>query len=133
MNSHFKYKLHIQNQNIELLYDDVNTVDKNIRAVREVRVLSKNESLTITFSGIMMVDERFNELDFIYNDKPNDPFHYINQSTEYLKKKYNELKSTDFRYKSGDGYEGSKTIHLEDFINFLKLENRETIINNILK
>jgi hypothetical protein len=126
MNSHFKYKLHIQNQNIELLYDDVNTVDKNIRAVREVRVINSNESL------IMMVDERFNELDFIYNDKPNDPFHYINQSTEYLKKKYNELKSTDFRYKSGDGYEGSKTIHLENFITYLKSENRETIINNIL-
>ena len=126
MNSHFKYKLHIQNQNIELLYDDVNTIDKTIRGVREVKVLSKNESL------IMMVDERFNELDFIYNDKPNDPFHYINQSTEYLKKKYNELKSTDFRYKSGDGYEGSKTIHLENFITYLKSENRETIINNIL-
>jgi hypothetical protein len=127
MNSHFKYKLHIQNQNIELLYDDVNTIDKTIRGVREVRVLSKNESL------IMMVDERFNELDFIYNEKPNDPFHYINQSAEYLKKKYNELKSTDFRYKSGDGYDSSKTIHLEDFITYLKSENRETIINNILK
>lgn len=128
MNSHFKYKLHIQDQNIELLYDDVNTVDKTIRGVREVRVLSKNESL------IMMVDERFNELDFIYNDeKPNDPFNYINKSVEYLKKKYNELKSTDFRYKSDDGYDGSKTIHLEDFITYLKSENRETIINNILK
>ena len=127
MNSHFKYKLHIQDQNIELLYDDVNTIDKTIRGVREVRVLFKNESL------IMMVDERFNELDFIYNEKSKDPFHYINQSVEYLKKKYNELKSTDFRYKSGDGYDGSKTIHLEDFITYLKSENRETIINNILK
>lgn len=127
MNSHFKYNLYIQNQNIELLYDDVNTVDKTIKGVREVRVMSKNESL------IMMVDERFNELDFIYSEKPNDPFHYINQSVEYLKKKYNELKSTDFRYKSGDGYDGSKTIYLEDFITYLKSENRETIINNILK
>lgn len=127
MNSHFKYNLYIQNQNIELLYDDVNTVDKTIKGVREVRVMSKNESL------IMMVDERFNELDFIYNEKPNDPFNYINQSVEYLKKKYNELKSTDFRYKSGDGYDGSKTIYLEDFITYLKSENRETIINNILK
>jgi hypothetical protein len=80
----------------------------------------------------MMVDERFNELDFIYDERPNDPFNHVNQSTEYLKQKYNELKSTDFRYKSGDGYEGSKTIYLEEFINFLKLENRETIINNIL-
>jgi len=127
MNSHFKYNLYIQNQNIELLYDDVNTVDKTIKGVREVRVMSKNESL------IMMVDERFNELDFIYSEKPNDPFHYINQSAKYLKKKYNELKSTDFRYKSGDGYDGSKTIYLEDFITYLKSENRETIINNILK
>jgi len=126
MNSHFKYKLHIQNQNIELLYDGVNT-GANIREVREVKVLTPNDTF------IIMVDERFNELDFIYNDKPNDPFHYINQSTEYLKKKYNELKSTDFRYKSGDGYEGSKKIHLEDFITYLKLENRETIINNILE
>ena len=126
MNSHFKYKLHIQNQNIELLYDDVNTIGSRIREVREVRVLTKDSQF------IMMVDERFNELDFVYNDKPNDPFNYSNQSAEYLKQKYNELKSTDFRYKSGDGYEGSKTIHLENFITYLKSENRETIINNIL-
>ena len=126
MNSHFKYKLHIHNQNIELLYDDVNTVDKNIRSVREVRVLVENSQF------IMMFDERFNELDFIYNDRPNNPFSYINQSTEYLKEKFKELKSKDFRYKSGDGYEGSKILYLEDFITYLKSENRETIINNIL-
>ena len=126
MNSNFKYKLHIPSQNIELLYNDINTIDRTIRGVREVRVLTKDSQF------IMMVDERFNELDFIYNDKPNDPFNYVNQSTEYLKQKYNELKSTDFRYKSGDGYEGSKTIHLENFITYLKSENRETIINNIL-
>lgn len=126
MNSNFKYKLHIHKLNIDLLYDDVNTIDRTIRGVREVRVLTNDSQF------IMMVDERFNELDFIYNDKPNDPFNYINQSTEYLKQKYNELKSTDFRYKSGDGYEGSKTIYLEDFITYLKSENRETIINNIL-
>ena len=127
MNSHFKYKLHIHNQNIELLYDDVNTVDKNIRSVREVRVLVENSQF------IMMFDERFNELDFIYNDRPNNPFSYINQSTEYLKEKFKELKSKDFRYKSGDGYEGSKILYLEDFITYLKSENRETIINNILE
>ena len=127
MNSHFKYKLHIQNQNIELLYDDVNTTGVNIREVREVKVLTKNEQF------IMMVDERFNELDFIYNDKPNDPFNYINQSSNYLKEKFKELKSKDFRYKRGDGYEGDKTLYLEDFITYLKSENIETIINNILE
>ena len=126
MNSHFKYKLHIHNPNIDLLYDDVNTIGSRIREVREVRVLTSNEVF------IMMVDERFNELDFIYDNRPNDPYSYVNQSAEYLKEKYNELKSTDFRYKSSDGYEGSKILYLEDFITYLKSENRETIINNIL-
>ena len=128
MDSHFKYKLHIQNQNIELLYDDVNTTGVNIREVREVKVLTKNEQF------IMMFDERFNELDFVYNDnKSNNPFNYINQSSNYLKEKFKELKSKDFRYKRGDGYEGDKTLYLEDFITYLKSENRETIINNILE
>ena len=126
MNSNFKYKLHIHTQNIELLYNDTNTIDKTIRGVREVRVLTNKGVF------VMMVDERFNELDFIYDERPNDPFNHVNQSAEYLKQKYNEIKSTDFRYKSGDGYEGSKTIHLENFITYLKSENRETIINNIL-
>lgn len=125
-NFNFKYKLHIHKPNIDLLYDDVNTIGSRIREVREVRVLTKDSQF------IMMVDERFNELDFVYNDKPNDPFNYSNQSAEYLKQKYNELKSTDFRYKSSDGYEGSKILYLEDFITYLKSENRETIINNIL-
>ena len=125
-NFNFKYKLHIHTQNIELLYNDTNTIDKTIRGVREVRVITNKGVF------VMMVDERFNELDFIYDERPNDPFNHVNQSAEYLKQKYNELKSTDFRYKSGDGYEGSKTIHLENFITYLKSENRETIINNIL-
>jgi hypothetical protein len=123
MNSHFKYKLHLHNQNIDLLYDDANIVGGNIR---EVRVSTPDDVF------IMMFDERFNELDFIYNEKTNDPFSYVNKSAEYLKQKFKELKSTDFRYKSGDGYEGSKTLYLEDFITYLKSENRETIINNIL-
>jgi hypothetical protein len=126
MNSHFKYKLHLYKPSIDLLYDDVNTIGSRIREVREVRVLTKDSQF------IMMVDERFNELDFVYNDKPNDPFSYVNKSAEYLKEKFKELKSTDFRYRSGDGYEGSKTLYLEDFITYLKSENRETIINNIL-
>lgn len=126
MNSNFKYKLHIHKPNIDLLYDDVNTLGTRIREVREVRVLTPDDIF------IMMVDERFNELDFIYSEKLIDPFSYVNQSAEYLKQKYNELKSTDFRYKSGNGYDSSKILYLEDFITYLKSENRETIINNIL-
>jgi hypothetical protein len=126
MNSHFKYNLHINGTGIDLLYDDVNTIGSRIREVREVRVITSNDVF------IMMFDERFNELDFIYDEKPTDPFSHVNQSANYLKEKFNDLKSTDFRYKSGDGYEGSKIIYLEDFITYLRSENRETIINNIL-
>lgn len=121
------YKIHIHNQNIDLLYDDVNTVSSHIREVRKVRVLTPDDVF------IMMFDERFNELDFIYDENSIDPFNYINQSTEYLKEKFKELKSTDFRYKSGHGYEGSKILYLEDFITYLKSENRETIINKLLE
>ena len=66
MNSNFKYKLHIHKPNIDLLYDDVNTIGSRIREVREVRVLTKDSQF------IMMVDERFNELDFVYNDRQSD-------------------------------------------------------------
>lgn len=121
------YKIHIHNQNIDLLYDDAYDIGRRITEVREVRVLTPDDVF------IMMFDERFNELNFIYDENSIDPLNYINQSTEYLKEKFKELKSTDFRYKSGHGYEGSKILYLEDFITYLKSENRETIINKLLE
>lgn len=131
MDSHFKYKLHIIEPSIDLLYDDTNTIGSpigsRIREVREVKILTKNDSF------IVMFDERFNELDFRYNDEPIWVVSDVSIATEYLKEKYEELKKTDFRYKSGDGYEGSKILYLEDFITYLKSENRELTINKILK
>ena len=126
MDSHFKYKLHIIEPSIDLLYDDTNTIGSRIREVREVKVLTTNDSF------IVMFDERFNELDFIY-EKNNNSFDCVKKSSEFLKEKFDDLKSTDFRYKSGDGYDGSKILYLEDFITYLKSENRELTINKILK
>lgn len=126
MNSNFKYKLHIYNPKIDILYDDSNVIGARIREVREVKVLTSDDSF------VVMVDERFNELDFRYNDYNIWVVSEVSTATEYLKNKYEELKKSDFRYKSGDGYEGSKVLYLEDFITHLKSENRETIINNIL-
>lgn len=126
MNSNFKYKLHIYNPKIDILYDDSNVIGTRIREVREVKVLTSDDSF------VVMVDERFNELDFRYNDYNIWVVSEVSTATEYLKNKYEELKKSDFRYKSGDGYEGSKVLYLEDFITHLKSENRETIINNIL-
>lgn len=124
-----KNKLHLPGSDIVLLYDGPDN-NAGVRGVREVKVLSKNRTLT------MMFDERFNEIDFIYSDVLDvldDPFKYSNKISEYLKEKYEELKSTDFRYKRGEGYDGDRTIYLEDFISFLKKENRNDIINDLLK
>ena len=126
MDSHFKYKLHIIEPSIDLLYDDTNSIGSRIREVREVKVLTTNDSF------IVMFDERFNELDFIY-EKNNNSFDCVKKSSEFLKEKFDDLKSTDFRYKSGNGYDGSKILYLEDFITYLKSENRELTINKILK
>jgi len=119
-----KNKLHLTGSDIVLLYDGPDN-NAGVRGVREVKVLSKNRTLT------MMIDERFNEVDFIYSDV--DPFKYSNKISEYLKEKYEELKSTDFRYKRAEGYDGDRTIYLEDFISFLKKENRNDIIDDLLK
>lgn len=130
-----KNKLHLPGIDIVLLYDvpEINADVKGVREV-EVKVLSKERFIT------MLIDERFNEIDFIYSDVLDvldDPFKYSNKISEYLKEKYEELKSTDFRYKR-DGETTfdyglvKRTIYLEDFISFLKKENRNQIIDGLL-
>lgn len=55
--------------------------------------------------------------------------------------KFNELKKSDIsygNYNSADigsdskGYSGSKPLYIEDFFNYLKIENRDLLISNIL-
>jgi hypothetical protein len=77
----------------------------------------------------MYLDERFNDLEFRGFDKEED----LSQIIDYLTDKYQELKNSDFRYKRGDGYEGDKTLYLEDFIEYLKIENRDKTIEKILE
>lgn len=80
------------------------------------------------------LDERYNKLHLpkkILTEKEQ-------KIVEYLKKKYNNLKSTDISYGSTDDligfdYDPSKYIFVKDFFNYLKIENRESIIENILK
>jgi hypothetical protein len=118
----YKHKLHILKDNTTIFYND------GVQKVREVRrclVETKHSSFEMLF------DERFNEIDFIYSDNPDDPFKYSNHIGKYLKSKFELFKSSDFRFRIDSGIEG-KQMKLEEFINFLKLENRETIINNIL-
>lgn len=98
----------------------------SLEDVRKCKVVTNEQSFDLIF------DERFNEIDFIYNDNPDDPFKYSNILSDYLTFKFNQLKSTDFRYRLDEGIEGTKRIRLEDYINFLKKENRDLLINSIL-
>lgn len=104
--------------------------NNNIKSKITLTVITNDEDVFY-----MILDERYNELDFQYNPKfeLNDPQNVKNVSV-YLKMKFDELKSSDFRYNYnyGNGYEGTKNIYLEDFLTFLKNENREIIINNLL-
>lgn len=119
----FKYKYHIPNSDIQLYFNDsINSYD--IRGMREVKVISSDIEFT------MMIDERFNECDFIYGSIDKDTSK--NKTEIYLKKKYEDLKRSDFRYKNGKGIESTKTIKLEDFINFIKTESRNSTIEKIL-
>lgn len=123
----YKHKLHISKDNTIIFYNDG---VKGVSEVRKCLVETEHSSFQMLF------DERFNEIDFIYSDNPDDPFKYSNHVGKYLKSKFHQFKSNlilkDFEYRIGNGFEGSKRMILEDFINFLKSENRETIINNIL-
>ena len=91
----------------------------------------------------MYIDERFNDLEFrgfdnitgelFTKSKDEKVIDYLTEVIDYLTEKYQELKNSDFRYKRGDGYEGDKTLYLEDFIEYLKIENRDKKIEKILE
>ena len=120
--------------NAQLLYDDSNSV---VREVRRVRLICNNRTC------VMYIDERFNDLEFrgfdnisgelFTKSKDEKVIDYLTEVIDYLKDKYQELKNSDFRYKRGDGYEGDKTLYLEDFIEYLKVENRDKTIEKILE
>jgi hypothetical protein len=116
--------------NAQLLYDDSNSV---VREVRRVRLICNNRTC------VMYIDERFNDLEFRGFDNITGQLFSKNreedlsQIIDYLTEKYQELKNSDFRYKRGEGYEGDKTLYLEDFIEHLKVENRDKTIEKILE
>lgn len=101
------------------------------------KIPSGSCSINIKNSNIkgltILLDERFNTLSFpkkILNDEES---HIIT----YLLNTFNELKSSKFQYGTiGDDdyeYEPTENIYVEDFFNYLKIEKRENILENILK
>ena len=126
----YKNNFFLVEHNAQLLYDDSNSV---VREVRRIMVIHYDKTC------IMYLDERFNDLEFRGFDNITGQLFFKNreedlsQIIDYLTEKYQELKNSDFRYKRGDGYEGDKSIYLEDFIEHLKVENRDKTIEKILE
>ena len=125
----YKNKFFLVEHNAQLLYDDfINFL--GIKEVRKVRLIYDNRTC------VMYLDERFNDLEFRGFDNITGELFFKSKDEkviDYLKEKYQELKNSDFRYKRGDGYEGDKSIYLEDFINYLKIESRDKTIEKILE
>ena len=126
----YKNSFFLVEHNAQLLYDDSNSV---VREVRRIMVIHYDKTC------IMYLDERFNDLEFRGFDNITGQLFFKNreedlsQVIDYLIEKYQELKNSEFRYKRGDGYEGDKSIYLEDFIEHLKVENRDKTIEKILE
>lgn len=96
-----------------------------IREVRECLVVINDcHIITIYF------DERFNEIVLlpIYTTKGE----ITKEVSEYLRLMFDKLKQTDFRWRISDGLESDKILYLETFLDFLKVENRNNIINQIV-
>lgn len=78
----------------------------------------------------MKIDERFNMISF--------DIERLNLTTKqleivnFLTDRFEEIKNSDFRYKIGNGFEGDKTIRLNDFIKVVMSENRNLLLNNII-
>jgi hypothetical protein len=65
----------------------------------------------------------------------NDIFPMTNKTCpqiKYILKMYDDLRSSDFRYRTQDGYEGM-SLRLETFIEYLKKEDRDSQLNKILQ
>ena len=119
--------LNLIEQDINLYWKDRKKQFSHVTGVREVKVVTKDRTFT------MLIDERFNDIDFMYQEEIKNPFSFRDRSSDFLKEKYSQLLNSDFRYKKGKEFDSSKSLMLDDFINFLKIENRNSTLEKILQ
>lgn len=144
--------LKLRNLKMEILYEPANTTCNYFRTtirpltvfqhsvidhIRSVRHATVNYGSNIfeyssecDFGGSfeLELDERINKIKFTipYTDT-------TKENINIIKNKFAQLYKSDFRYRNENGIEGTLTIYLETFINFLKLEDRDSIIDKILQ
>lgn len=122
------YKIYIPQLNIHL---ESNLTDSKIPSGSCIINIT-NENIE---NLIVLLDERFNTISYQKKMLSDEESKILG----FIKKKFNELKSSDFEYGTMDvsdsefEYEPTKNIYVKDFFNYLKVEKRENIIENILK
>ncbi len=111
-------------------------VPRTIPALRIIKVYTDDFHLTN-----IEIDERF------YNTYREIGLNKDNHISKYLMSKFNQFKLSNVNYgnysiddvrsngvRSGFGYryQGSKALYVEEFFDFLRVENRDNILTNIL-
>lgn len=86
-----------------------------------------------TMKLVIVIDERFNTIHIPIKILSKEE----SKAIEYIRLKFNELKISDPSYGNIDSgkiaYEPSKYIFIKDFFDFLRIENRESIIESIIE
>ena len=124
-------KLYIPFYDVELSTIDFSYKD-NIPSMRWIDIYKNN--IIIGYFGI---DERCNKITKdIVDNFPESNLDLTKLFVHFIKS-YHSLKSTDISYGSiGSGdeyeYEGTKTLYVRDYFEFLKQENREETINKLV-
>ena len=124
----------LNNNSVSIIFDDqLNLLKKGV-----ISIMIKVADF-LTFK--LIIDERYNSIDIdevkMTLKKNEDPSKYSNEYIYdnyigYFLAKFKDLMVSDFRYKIGDGFQGTKVIYAIDFINYLTKCNRENNITKIL-
>lgn len=108
----------------ELQYE---SIDIGVPATRNIYVLYKNTTILN-----VEIDERFNSI--VIQVLEQIPGLEINQISDLIHMSYISLRDSDPGYGNdfnGILFENTKKIFVEDFINYLKIKNREKIIDKL--
>lgn len=126
-------KLHLSKFKVNLIADE----RKSVPSLRTIKIFSdKDDSRVLSY---IKIDERmYNTIQIL--DEVGQSSFKGDPITDFIRAKFHTLKESNPSY--GDfedgydkmyGYQGSIPLYVEDFFNYLKTENRDTLISDILK
>lgn len=128
-------KIHLSKFNVSLLSDE----RSGVPSLREIRIISEENKVI----GYVKIDERmYNTLTIIDGngitgsggtiENPNTLINYIRDKFRYFKKSNPSYGDYEDGFDKTYGYLGSIALYAEDFLTYLKSENRDILISDIL-